>query len=149
MDKLEISWQRLVYDDETCPRCGGTEENLKKAVSKLKSSIQPLGLELVFNKKVLSVKEFKESPLESNMIFINDKPLEYWISGKVGKSECCDVCGPNDCRTITVDGETYEEIPSELIIKAGLMAVSEMIANKESRSCCDDKSSSPVNSSCC
>lgn len=139
MSELKISWQRLLSDNETCPRCGSTEENLEKAVSRLKKSIKPLGLNVKFNKEKLSVEKFKEAPLESNKIIINDKPLEYWINGKVGESECCDVCRPNDCRTITVNGDTYEEIPPELIIKAGFLAASNMIEESESNSCCGEK----------
>ena len=149
MKILEISWQRLVSSGETCPRCGGTEEELGKAVYSLKESLRPLGFKVVFDKKELSVAEFKESPLQSNMIIINDKPLENWINGKIGKSKCCDVCGPTNCRTTTVEGETYEKIPAELIIKAGLIAASNMVASEESKSCCDDKSSSITNKNCC
>lgn len=149
MNELKINWQRLVSNSETCPRCGSTEDNLEKAVSRLKESIKPLGLNLKFNKEKLSVEEFKESPLESNKIIINDKPLEYWINGTVGESECCDVCGPTDCRTVTVNGDTYEEIPPELIIKAGLIAASNMIEDSSSNSCCEEKSELKVNNSCC
>jgi len=149
MNELKINWQRLVSNSETCPRCGSTEDNLEKAVSRLKESIKPLGLNLKFNKEKLSVEEFKESPLESNKIIINDKSLEYWINGTVGESECCDVCGPTDCRTVTVNGDTYEEIPPELIIKAGLIAASNMIENSSSNSCCEEKSELKVNNSCC
>ncbi|MBE0504744.1 MAG: DUF2703 domain-containing protein [Desulfuromonadales bacterium] len=35
---------------------------------------------------------------------INGKLLEEWIGGQTRQSQCCDVCGPNDCRTMAVDG---------------------------------------------
>lgn len=149
MKVLKISWQRLVSGGETCPRCGGTEEALEKAVSSLKESLSPLGLKVVLEKKEFSVAEFKESPLQSNMISINNKALENWINGKVGESQCCDVCGPNECRTTTVEEVTYEIIPAELVIKAGLIAASSMVGSEESKLCCDDKSSCTYNSSCC
>jgi len=149
MSELKINWQRLVSEGETCPRCGSTEENLEKAVSSLEKSINPLGLNVVLNKKKLSVEEFENSPLDSNLISINDKPLKYWINGKVGESQCCDICGPNDCRTVTINGETYEEIPAELIIKAGLKAASDMIDSKKEKSCCDQSSSASNSTQCC
>ncbi len=149
MKVLKISWQRLVSGGETCPRCGGTEEELEKAVSSLKESLSPLGLNVIFEKKELSVAEFKEAPLRSNMIIINDKSLENWVNGIVGESQCCDVCGPTDCRTTTVGAETYEEIPAELIIKAGLIAASNIVSSKEGESYCGDKSSGKSNTSCC
>jgi|SRR5690554_1123658 len=149
MKVLKIIWKRLVSEGETCPRCSGTEEELGKAVFSLKESLSPLGLDVVFEKKELSVEEFKESPLKSNIIIINDKSLENWINGEVGESQCCDVCGTNDCRTTTVGGRTYEKIPSELVIKAGLIAASNMVGSEESGPCCNEKSSVISNNSCC
>ncbi len=149
MKKLKISWQRLVTEGKTCPRCGGTEEELEKAVSNLKEALSSLGITVIFEKKELSVAEFKEDPLQSNMIIINDKSLENWINGKVGESQCCDVCGPTECRTTTIGGRTYEEIPAELIIKAGLIAASNIVGSEESEPCCDDKSSGTSNTNCC
>jgi hypothetical protein len=149
MQTLKIKWQRLISEGETCPRCSTTGEEVEKAVSSLKKSLRPLGIKIVFNKEELSVKEFKEAPLQSNMIIINDQPLEKWIDGEVGESQCCDVCGPTDCRTTIVDGETYEEIPAELIIKAGLIAASSIVGSKESESCCDNNSTGKSNSCCC
>ncbi len=148
MKTFKIKWQRLVSEGQTCPRCRTTGEELKKAVSSLKESLNLLGINVVFEKEELSVAKFKEAPLQSNMITLNGKPLEKWIDGKVGQSECCDVCGPNDCRTTTVGGKTYEEIPAKLIIKAGLIAASSIV-NKTSKSCCDNGSTSTSDSSCC
>ncbi len=149
MKELRISWKRLVTGGKTCPRCGRTEEELVKAVSSLEESLSSLGLSVVLEKKKLSETEFKEAPLQSNMILLNDIPLENWIEGKVDESQCCDVCGPTDCRTITVGGKTYEEIPAELIIKAGLIAASSIIGSKESQSCCDNNSSGTSKTRCC
>lgn len=146
MNKLNIRWQRLIFDGDTCPRCGGTEQELENAVATLRQSLSPLGIEIELEKQKISVEEFKQEPLESNMIYIEDKPIEKWIGGVVGQSQCCDVCGPTDCRTIRVDGKSYERIPSELIIKAGLRATSDLINSREN-SCCDKDSKN--NSSCC
>lgn len=146
MKVLKIKWQRLVSEGETCPRCGGTEEELKKAVEKLKKTFSPLGIQIDLQKKKISLEEFEKKPLKSNVIYIEDKPLEKWIGGEVGQSQCCEVCGPNDCRTTRVDGKVYETIPSELIVKASLRAASNLIDN-ENNSCCDNESSN--NSSCC
>ena len=146
MKVLKIKWQRLVSEGETCPRCGGTEEELKKAVEKLKKTFSPLGIQIDLQKKKISLEEFEKKPLKSNVIYIEDKPLEKWIGGEVGQSQCCEVCGPNDCRTTRVDGKVYETIPSELIVKASLRAASILIDN-ENNSCCDNESSN--NSSCC
>ena len=119
---LKIKWKRLVSKGETCPRCGSTEEELRKAVSTLKQSLAPLGMRVLLEKEELSVTKFKKDPLQSDRIWIGDHLLEEWIGGIVGRSPCCDVCGPHDCRTVEVEGQTYETVPAEIIIKAGLLA---------------------------
>ena len=120
ISNLKIKWKRLISKGETCPRCGSTEEELRKAVSILKKSFTPLGIKVILEKEELSVTEFKKDPLESNRIWINNRLLEDWIEGSVGHSPCCDVCGPHDCRTMEVQGQIYETIPADIIIKAGL-----------------------------
>ncbi|MEM2921107.1 MAG: DUF2703 domain-containing protein [Candidatus Bathyarchaeia archaeon] len=133
---LKITWQRLLYDGKTCPRCGSSEDELNKAVYILGQSLAPLGVEVILEKKELSVSEFKKDPLQSNRIWINNQPLEDYIIGSVGQSPCCDVCGPSECRTLEIEGQIYETIPSEIIIQAGLVAASQLInASKNITGC--------------
>src|SRR5512139_404190 len=103
--ELIISWQRLLIEGETCPRCGTTEAEVEKAVASLTSALAPLGVKVILEKKSLAVEEFKRDTLQSNMIRLNGRLLEEWLGAKAGKSQCCDVCGPNDCRTVNVGGE--------------------------------------------
>jgi hypothetical protein len=135
---LKIRWKRLISKGETCPRCGSTEEELRKAVSILKKSFTPLGIKVILEKEELSITEFKKDPLESNRIWINNRLLEDWIEGSVGHSPCCDVCGPHDCRTVEVQGQKYETIPADIIIKAGLSAASKLVSPRTGESCCVD-----------
>lgn len=136
-----IKWQRLLSEDETCPRCATTEEELDKALNILNQSLSVMNIHVTLEKESLSVKEFEKDPLRSNRIWINGIPLEDYIAGEAGQSQCCDVCSSNECRTIEVEGKTYEAIPSEIIVKAGLIAASQMIGsteNEEKAPCCDD-----------
>lgn len=119
---LNIKWQRLVDHSETCERCASTEEELDKAVSKLKEALSVLDTELNLEKERLTKEEFKNEPTQSNQIIISGKPLEEWLAAEVGTSECCDTCKGEECRTIKFDGDEYEVVPSELIVKAGLIA---------------------------
>lgn len=139
---LNIKWQRLISEGETCPRCGSTEKEVDKAVSALSQSLAALGIEVRLEKTELSLHEFKKNPLQSNRIWINNRPLEDWIEGRIDQSPCCDVCGPSECRTLEVGGKVYEAIPAQLIIKAGLIAASELV-NKDK-----NKNSSGCGSSC-
>ncbi|MEJ5287112.1 MAG: hypothetical protein CH6_1157 [Candidatus Kapaibacterium sp.] len=124
---LEIRWTRLVVDEKTCPRCGNTETELMKAYETLKQSLSSLKIEVVLKKSEISLEEFKRNPLVSNQIWINGKLLEDWLNLSAGKSPCCDVCGPNDCRTIEINGKSLEVIPAELIVKASLFALKDIL----------------------
>lgn len=133
---LTIKWQRLLSDGKTCPRCGATETGVDSAAAKLKLALFPLGIEVRLEKAALSQREFKKDPLRSNTILLNGKPLEDYLAAAVGQSKCCDVCGPEDCRTVVVSGKTYETIPAELIVKAGLMAAASLVVPSPQGSCC-------------
>lgn len=124
---LTISWQRLVSDGNTCPRCGSTEDELNKAVKQLENSLSPLGIKVELQKSELTLGEFKKDPVKSNTILFNGIALEDLIEAKTGQSQCCDVCGDEECRTVEIEGESHEIIPASLIVKAGLIAGSKMI----------------------
>ncbi|MEM2911928.1 MAG: DUF2703 domain-containing protein [Candidatus Bathyarchaeia archaeon] len=141
MNTLKIKWERLVSNGQTCPRCGSTEEEIEKAIAVLKQSLAPLEIAVILEKSELSAEEFERNPLESNKIWINSRSLEEWIDGAVGRSPCCDVCGPAECRTVKGEGEVYETIPADLIIKAGLLAASKLINAETSKSCCENNPS--------
>lgn len=127
MKTLNIRWQRLLTEGQTCPRCGSTEEEVEKATAALKQSLAPLKIEVFLEKGELSVEEFKQDTLLSNMIWIDGRLLEEWLGAITGQSECCDICGPNDCRTVEVQGAVYETVTADLIVKAGLLAAAQLI----------------------
>ena len=70
---------------------------------------------------------FLAEPSESNRIWIDGKPLEGWLRAQAGSSRCCDECGDNHCRTVEVGGRTYEVIPEELLVRAGMIAGKRML----------------------
>lgn len=150
MKTLQIRWQRLVNEQgETCDRCGMTEAAVTAAVHQLKQALQGLGIDVTVSKEALSSTEFHEGPLESNRIWIGNKPLEQWLSATTGQSRCCAACGNADCRTLTVDGQTFEAIPVELIIRAGLMAAAELLQNSSGETCCEPEAPEPSSGGCC
>lgn len=128
MTEMEIVWQRLVTKGgTTCPRCRKTGEEVFRAFDRLQRVLEPLGVILVL--KILDLDEttFQEQPAESNRIWVAGKPIEEWINGQTGSSLCCDECGENECRTIDVNGQTYEVIPEDLLVRAGIIAASRML----------------------
>ncbi len=146
MKTLSIRWQRLLSGGQTCPRCGSTEAEVDKAIGVLRQSLTPLGVNVVLEKAELSVEQFAKDTLQSNSIRINGRLLEDWIGGQTGQSECCDVCGPNDCRTMTVGSEVYEVIPAEVVVTAGLLAVAQMLGPK---TCGCDPANNHSENGCC
>ncbi len=128
---LRIRWQRLVDEKgQTCDRCGGTERATAEGVKTLRRCLRPVGIEVVWDKAALSSAAFAKEPLESNRIWIADKPIEEWLQAKVGKSQCSGACGQSECRTLTVDGKTYDTIPAGLIVRAGLLAAAGLVGNQ-------------------
>lgn len=143
---LTIKWQRLLDDGQTCPRCGSTEAEVDKAVTALRQSLALLGVEVVLEKGELTVEQFAQDTLQSNAIRINDRLLEDWVGGQTGQSLCCEVCGPNDCRTMAVEGEVFEVIPAELVVRAGLLAAAQMLG---SGTCSCDSGEGQPEGGCC
>lgn len=134
---VQIHWQRLVNkQDQTCARCDDTGQAITEAYRKLKRSLKPLGIRVVLEKTALSPAEFAANPLESNRILISGKPLEEWLSATSGQSQCSAACGGAACRTLTVGGRTYEAIPSELVVRAGLLAAAQLPCGASREPCC-------------
>ena len=131
MTELAIRWQRLVDEDgRTCERCGATGEALDGAVRRLARALGELGIRTVLETHTLDPAVFGENPLESNRIWLAGRPLEDWLAATVGRSACCSACGDSECRTVTVDGTTYEAIAPELILEAGLLAAAHVLRDR-------------------
>ena len=142
MKTLPILWKRLVDIGETCPRCGLTERNVRAAVDKLESAMQPLGIYPVLETRAIDDATFREAPAESNRIWIGGKPMEEWLGAQAGDSPCCEVCGDLPCRTMELHGQTYEAIPEDLIVKAAMIAASQLIAPGAATSASSSRSTS-------
>lgn len=126
---LEIRWQRLVdVQGATCERCQSTGDAVELAAKKLRQALQTLSITVNIQKKEITWEEFCQNPQESNRIWLNGKSLETWIGANVGQSPCCGPCGDEECRTITVLDNTYEQIPEHLILKAGLLAAADLLS---------------------
>ncbi len=69
---------------------------------------------------------FQKDVLQSNKILVAGNALEEWLGAKTGKSKCCETCGDAECRTVEYADKTHEAIPAELIVRAELIAVSQV-----------------------
>ncbi|MFZ2387177.1 MAG: DUF2703 domain-containing protein [Polaromonas sp.] len=137
MISLPIRWQRLLSPEgKTCDRCDATYQEILLAVSKLRESLRPLGIEPILAVKEIDNISFKAKPSESNRIWIGGRPMEEWLGATVGKSPCCSVCGDSECRTIEVEGTTFEAIPERLFLKAALIAASQLLSSERKKLPC-------------
>lgn len=128
MKTLPIVWQRLVTPDgTTCPRCHNTGEQILRAVERLKRELKPMAVIPALETRELDEAAFQNEPSESNRIWIAGHPIEYWLGGRTGSSCCCDECGGNECRTVELGGKSYEVIPEQLLVRAGLIAATRML----------------------
>ena len=97
------------------------------AVERLRQALAPLGVAPQLQTHELSEATFLAEPVVSNRILINGEPMEHWLGAQTGTSPCCEECGDNECRTLAMDGQTYEVIPQALIVRAGLIAATRML----------------------
>ena len=126
---VRIVWERLVVaDGGTCPRCGETGDELDNAAAQLGAALTPLGVRVAVEKRELTTAEFEAEPTRSNRVWVNGRLVEDWLGGDEGQSPCCDACGDAECRTVAVDGEIYEAVPADLIVRAGLAAAAALPA---------------------
>jgi len=129
MKTITIRWKRLINEKgQTCVRCGSTGEAIQSAVNKLKKALAEIGIEVCLKIETLDFPMFTKDPLQSNRIWVGERPLEKWVGASVGQSPCCDVCADSECRILSIGNSTYEEIPEKLIIRAGLLAAAELFS---------------------
>ena len=123
-----VEWQRLVdKNGQTCERCACTGDATEAAVSKLKRCLAEVGIEVLLENRIINHEDFITNPIQSNQISINGRTIETWLDASTGHSPCCGPCGDSECRTIHVDGRTYEAIPEAVILRAGLLAAAETL----------------------
>lgn len=146
MKSLPIVWQRLVDSEgQTCDRCSATYDGLRQAVAKLDEVLRPLDINITFETREIDIDSFTADPSQSNRIWIAGKPIEEWIGASVASSQCCSICRDSECRTVELGHDVFEIIPSELVLKAALIAASQLVepSTRDHRrdrkpACCSD-----------
>ncbi|HBG49815.1 MAG TPA: molybdenum cofactor biosysynthesis protein [Cyanobacteria bacterium UBA9971] len=119
MKEINIEWQHLDKDGETCTRCSDTGKTLLQVIEDLSRELVTENIKLVFSEIKLDENEIPES----NKIFFNGVALEVLIPElKVIENpcpSCSDLLGKNTCcRAVEYKGKINEDIPESLIRKA-------------------------------
>ena len=123
MKTLKIEWVHLDVEGETCDRCYDTGENLNQEIKRLSRALQPQGIEVEFIETKLDDTKIPQS----NTIFFNGVPIEDILNIAVSKNYC-DSCtsllgAETYCRTVTYEGNEYEDIPAKAIRQAAYKAL--------------------------
>lgn len=143
MKTLKIEWKHLDVEGETCNRCYDTGENLNQEVKRLNRLLQPQGIDVEWFETKLDDTQIPQS----NMLLFNGVPIEDILDIKVSENYC-DSCAAllgtdTYCRTITYEGNEYEDIPAKAIRHAALtvLGIKEeqkaLSPSAKSRCCCN------------
>lgn len=119
MKLLEIEWRHLDKDGKTCDRCSDTGETVHAAYANLVRELQPKGWEVALKETLLTDQEIPES----NSIYLNGLAIEKLLPDTRKSENCCVSCGeilgsPSVCRTLERNGQTYEVLPTAVIVEA-------------------------------
>lgn len=121
--KILIEWRHYDKEGATCSRCCGTGANLQAVVD----AYMAQGVAVELRETLLPFERISES----NLVLINDVPLEELLAGaEAGESECVS-CGclagqETNCRTVRHDGIVYEELTPELLVKGVEAALTQL-----------------------
>jgi hypothetical protein len=123
MKLLTIEWRHLDEKGDTCLRCSETGKTLHQVIAELKKELKTKNVKIILKETKLTKTQIEQS----NMILVNDTPLEQILSGvNISQNYCssCSCLTGNDtyCRTIEYNGKQYEEIPETIIRRAVLKA---------------------------
>ncbi|PKM89435.1 MAG: hypothetical protein CVU87_05340 [Firmicutes bacterium HGW-Firmicutes-12] len=136
MKKLTIEWKHLEVEGETCDRCYDTGENLTQEVKRLNRALQPQGIEVE-----LIVTKLDDTQIpQSNVILFNGIAIEEILNIEVSENYC-DSCSSLlgkkiYCRTVTFEGNEYEDIPAKAIRQAALKVLGLDKAKNEPEGSC-------------
>lgn len=123
MTTLEIEWRHLEKDGRTCLRCSDTLQSLQQVITQLAAECGPRGVRIVYRETKLPPEQLSQS----NLILFNGVPLESVLPGAAASENECQSCGdlcgqPSLCRTVSVEGRTFEALPASLIRQAACAA---------------------------
>lgn len=118
MKKLIIEWRHLDVEGETCDRCSQTGRSLVEEIDLLDRKLKLRDVEI----KLKETKLDQGMVHESNLILINDVPIEKIIPIKAVDNfckSCSDLVGSDTyCRAVYYKGKKFEDVPRIAIREA-------------------------------
>jgi hypothetical protein len=120
---LVLQWQKPTSEVcLACQKCGVSEKEIEKACVELQKQLAPKGIEV----KLGAEKTGDPQTPTAGGMYICDVPLEVWLSGESLTDPCENAQKRGNPevmrRTFWSDGQSYEIVPADLIVKAGMRA---------------------------
>ena len=84
-------------------------ERHRTAAATLTEVLRPLDIEVTISTP--SIKRLRRGTDRVQPDLDRRRSLEDWVGAHASESTCCSVCGNSDCRTLNLDGATYEAVP--------------------------------------
>ncbi len=116
---LTLRWNPALSSAD--PSCGVTDAELQKAVRTLTKSLKKTGMSVQLGQ----VSGGPANAASGVGLWINNVPFEQWLSAEIVTPASS---AERDCPVIRVGDETYETIPADLIVKAGLAAAGDPLS---------------------
>ena len=148
---LVLEWQRMIDEDGNV--CCGSEDTrlaVETAREELAEELKDHGIKVILTKSDFSPAECRDCPERANRVLVGGQGVDYWLGAEVGKSPCEGFCkqalgDKGSCQNLIYEGKTYEVVPAELIVKAGLTAAAHPSTFRAASKCsgCPSKGSCP------
>lgn len=119
MKNIIIEWKHYDKKGNTCIRCSNTGVSLSEAIDQLKDEFENKDINISFRETKLPEDKIKES----NTILINNILIEELLddakSVETPCKSCCELVGSSvNCRALDCQGQTTEDVSTELIMTA-------------------------------
>lgn len=136
---LVIQWQKA--DTDACLACtnsGATEKDIRQAFDKLTRQLAAKGIRVeLVEKKAVTDTTVPETA--TGQMWVGDVPVETWLGANT-QSRICSACPAGKYgkghlhKSLILDGQVYDPIPVELMVRAGMNAARQLEAKQRTES---------------
>jgi hypothetical protein len=136
---LVIEYQKA--DSDACMACkntGATDANIKQALDRLTRQLAAKGIRVELVEKK-AVTDTSKPEIASGQVWMGDVPVETWL-GASTDAKHCPACptGPTGHghlrKTLIIDGQVYDPIPVDLMVRAGMSAAKQLQEKQKTES---------------
>jgi hypothetical protein len=103
---------------------------MQKAAALLTEKLAGKGVHVKVEKGI-GARPGKKAIISATNVWVCDVPLETWLGAGIAVKPCdCSSGGQSmSCKVVNLDGQSYELIPADLVVHAGMLAA-EMLIEK-------------------